>query len=371
MVKILIVLMGEFKTDGITNNTMNYYLNYNKNKIHIDFLCKGIDSPKQEWLDMLKNNGSKVYAIPYRNQRTFKYIKEMRKIIREGQYDIVHAMGSSSLLVVEMYAAYKENIKIRISHSRNSTCKHRILNKILKPYFFKYTNVRFACGEVAGKWLYGDKQFTIIRNGNDTNKFEYRNGQDKILKIDSSKLNIVSVGSINKQKNYEYFMKVISELSKRKINFKYYILGRNPQGLQEQLINYLKNNDILDKVEFIGSVDNPQDYLSASDIFVLPSLYEGFPNVLIEAQMNGISCIVSNTITDQACICDNVYRLGITDNDILKWVDTILCIDKNVDRGFQSKKNIKVLREKGYDIVENAKWLENKYIELVNSMDKL
>lgn len=369
MVKILIVLMSEFKTDGITNNTMNYYSNYNKENIHIDFLCKGICSPKQEWLDMLKENGSTIYTIPYRNKKPFKYIKEMRKIIREGKYDVVQAMGSSSLLAVEMYAAYKEKVKIRISHSRNSTCDHRVLNNILKPFFFKYTNVRFACGEAAGKWLYGNKDFTIIRNGNDTKKFIYKSNQKEILKFDDTKLNIVSVGSVNKQKNYEYFMKVINELSKRTSNFKYYILGRNPQGIQEQLEQYLKENNIEDKVEFVGSVDNPQDFLSASDIFVLPSLYEGFPNVLIEAQMNGIPCIVSDTITDQACLCDNVYRIGISDNDISKWVDTILSIDKNIDRVSQSEKNINILREKGYDIVENAKWLENKYIELINGKE--
>lgn len=361
--------MGEFKTDGITNNTMNYYSNYDKNKIHIDFLCKGICSPKQEWLDMLNKNGSKIYTLSYRNKKPFKYIKEMRKIIREEEYDIVHAMGSSSLLAVEMYAAYKEKIKIRISHSRNSTCEHRVLNNILKPFFFKYANVRFACGEAAGKWLYGEKDFTIIRNGNDTKKFAYKSRQKDILKFDSSKLNIVSVGSVNKQKNYKYFMKVINELSKKTTNFKYYILGRNPQGLQEQLVDFLKGNNIEDKVEFVGSVDNPQDYLSASDLFVLPSLYEGFPNVLIEAQMNGIPCIVSDTITEQACLCENVYRVGISDNDISKWVDTILKIDKQVDRVSQSDNNIKLLREKGYDIIENTKWLENKYIELVNSKD--
>ncbi len=364
MIKILVIL-NSFGTDGISNNTMNYYKFYKKDKIHLDFVFGQMLKPKQEWLRMLEEEKSKIYLLPGRKKRPFQYIKKLRKIIREGKYDIVHAMGSSSILTLEMFSAYKEGVKVRIAHSRNTECDHKFLNFILKPFFYKYTNYRFACGKEAGEWLFGKRPFLVINNGNDFEKFKYSSNCS--VNFDDNKLNIVSTGAINHQKNYLFMAKVIKKMSEQNNNFCYYIVGnKNNEAELNKLENYINENNLNKFIKLVGVVDNPQDYLSAADIFAFPSLFEGFPNGLIEAQISGIPCVVSLEITKDACLCDNVFRIGIEDKDIDSWVKTILSIGITFDRAAKSDSNIGILRNNGYDIKENAQFLENKYIELYN-----
>lgn len=361
-VKVLIIISGFLTKDGISNNLMNYYKYMPKNRFSFDYLCAGISEPKEEWLEVLERNDSKLFTLSGRKKHPLKYIKELRKIIKENKYQIVHAHGNSSTLFFEMFAAKKEKVRIRISHSRNTTCIHKGLDRLLRPFFYRNCNIRFACGKEAGEWLFGNKDFIIIPNGNDCSRFKY---DENCSLLDINKINIITSGRVNEQKNQLYFIKVMNELVKINPNYHFVIIGEiSRENVKNEIDEYIENHHLKNYVSFMGGVSNPEKYLSSADLFVLPSLYEGFPNTLIEAQMAGLPCIVSSTITSSACICPNVIQIAISDVDINSWVNQVIKFSMSRDKNKDSIRNIEILKEKGFDIEENSKKLEQKYFEL-------
>ena len=281
--KILIVITGAFTTDGISNSLMNYLKYIPKDNLQIDYVCSKISNPKEKWLELIKSLNFNLYEIPNRKKRPIHYIKNLRKLIRTNKYDIVHANGNSATLFLEMYAAYKENINIRIAHSHNTQCQYKIIDKILRPIFYHYCNVRFACGYDAGKWLFKDRDFTIIKNGDDCEKFKYKEVPSTLLPNDfNNKFCIISIGAVNAQKNYEFALKIMNKLKLNKFEFVYLILGKDNKELKQTLLEYINSHNLNDNVQFLGIVNNPEDFLSMADILIMPSIYEGLPSSLIE-----------------------------------------------------------------------------------------
>ena len=361
-IKVLIVMTGYLTKDGISNNLMNYYKYLPKDRFVFDYVCAGISNPKQEWIEELKKNHSSLFTISGRKKHPFKYIKSLRKIIREKRYEIVHAHGNSSTLFLEMLAAKKENVQIRISHSRNTSCQHKIFDFLLRPLLYLYSNVYFACGKEAGEWLFHKKKFTIIPNGNNCSKFKF---DDSCQLLDNDKINIITSGRVNEQKNHIFFIKVFNELIKLNANYHFTIIGEiSRKNVKYEIDKYIKVHHLENNISFLGGVSSPEKYLSSADIFVLPSLYEGFPNTLVEAQMNGLPCIVSDKITLSACVCPNVIQISISDKSIDLWVKQVIKFSSKRNRCLDSIRNIKILKEKGFDIEENSKNLEQLYYDL-------
>ena len=125
-----------------------------------------------------------------------------------------------------------------------------------------------------------------------------------------------------KQKNHIFLLKIFAEVTKIIPDIKLLLLGDGE--LKKRLKKLSDKLGLLDKVYFIGEVKNPEDFMSASDILLLPSLYEGFPLVGIEAQANGLKCIFSDNITREVKINCNVDFLSIKDSK--EWVSKIILL---------------------------------------------
>lgn len=367
MIKILVITTVEIGYDGLTNHIFSYIENIDKKDCIIDLVsARGIDNSIKDKLDTIGLNS--IYRLEYRDSKPIAYFWELRKLIQKNKYDIVHVHGNSATLTVDLMAAYMAGCKIRIAHSHNSKCQHKVFDFVLRPIFnLSYTH-GFACGKEAGNWMFGKKNFYIIPNGKKIMKYLYNSDIRKQyrskLKLDTNIIALGNVAAFVRKKNHNFLLKVFHLLvsANSQKEYRLYLFGINGETLSEIEMT-IKNLKLQDKVFIMGTVDNIEDYLQAMDIMLLPSLYEGLPVSVIEWQISGLPCILSNTITQECKILDNVHFLPITQGEKV-WVDEIQNLNVSSYQNQRAKKEIiEIFKNAGFDIEENAKMLKNLYIQ--------
>ena len=362
MIKILIITTVKVSYDGLTNHILSYVEEMNKDNLVIDLVsARGIDSKIDK---RLKNAGfNKINRLEFRDNNQLKYFMCLTKLIRKEKYNIVHAHGNSATLAIEMAAAFFGGCKVRIAHSHNTQCEHKTANKLLKPFFNLFYTDGFACGEEAGKWLFKNRKFTIIPNGIKINKFVFnKNVRERIrqnLNIEKNTIAIGNVAAFVKKKNHIFLINTFNELLKKKKNYKLFLFGIEGDNL-EKVISLIKELKLEEKIIYMGTKENINEYLNAMDIMVLPSEFEGFPISVIEWQINGLPCILSNTITDKCKISNSVQFVPIN-NGINPWINAIINLNQRNENG-----NDILVYNNNFDINANAEKLKQLYIELVN-----
>ena len=351
---------------------MNYYRNIDKDKIRFHFLCDE-DSTNIPYEEIEKMGGKVIIIPPY--QRLFEYQKELYRIFKENNYKIVHS-HISTLSVFPLRIAKKAGVPIRIAHSHSTSnkkeWKRNLIKNILRPFSKLYANQFFACSELSGRWLFGEKAFKndkikIINNAIDLEKFKFnkekRNEIRKKLKIDENIILIGHIGRFVTQKNHEFLIDVFNEIIKKRkqenFDSKLILIGQG--NLKENIIEKIKYLGLQDYVIFTGQTTNVSDYYNAMDIFVLPSLYEGLPVVGIEAQANGLLCEFSTDMTKETKVLNTTKFISLKET-AKKWAEIILEDYKN----FKRKNSFDEMTKKNFNIKEEAKKLEKYYINLNN-----
>lgn len=358
--KILVITTSSFNYGvGIANVILNYYFNMDKTGIHIDFLCsKYID-------DKLKSDiqtyGSRVYKICDRTKSPLKYIYTLSRIIKKEKYDIVHAHGNSSTLVLEMLAARLGKAKIRISHAHSTSSKVKLLHKLLRSINSKLCTHRFACSYEAGLWLFGNKRFEVVNNGINVDEYIFN---ERIRKEYREQLNLaeedILLGQVShfvETKNQTFTLRVFEKLYNKNNNYRLILIGDG--RLKNDIQKEVEKLGLKDVVIFTGKTLNVKSYLQAIDVFLLPSKFEGLPLALLEAQAAGIPCFVSDRITHEVAITDLIKFLSIN-NNINEWVSLIeKCPIPNRDNSKEYIYNC--FENSGYNIKSNSKRLKELY----------
>lgn len=358
LIRILVINTVRFRLNGITSVIMNYYRNMDRSNLKMDFVV--INELSKEYKEELTSSGSEYFLLP-RKSNPIKYIIELKRLIKKNQYDVVHIHGNSSFMLLDTIPCKLAGVKRVIVHSHNTTCKHVWIHKVLKPVFSKTYTLGLACGEDAGKWLYGKKEFQVLRNGIDTKRYAFDNEvrEEYRKKINAGdKIVIGHIGNFIEQKNHSFLLDVFADLKKE--SDRYLLLLISDGALLDQMKDKAVKLGIEDSVIFLGKTLEVPQYLQAMDIFVLPSLFEGLPVVLIEALAAGLPCIVSDRITKEVDLA-NVFRY-IDINNSKHWADSIMQTDVSEKlRDNNSQKWIKTIEEKNYDIVSNAGVLKAVY----------
>ena len=351
--------------DGITNSVLSYFETMDRNNVQVDFINTLYCDYKIRERIMKLN--ARIYDLPMRNKNPLFYIWKLKKVIRNEKYDIVHAHGSSGMLALEMVAAYISKVKVRIAHSHNTTCRHLLLDKLLRPLLYTFCTNRFACGELAGKWLFKNRCFSIIKNGIVLNQFLFDpDVRDHYRKKNSlnEKLIIGHVGFFNKQKNHQFLIDVFREV--HKVNKDTYLVligkGDEKESIEEKINAY----GLAEAVCLTGAILDVSSMIQMFDIVVLPSLYEGLPIVSIEWQLAGIPCFISDSVTKECAFTDLVTFLPL-EAGVKEWAKKILaCCPR--DRNAEKAKIYEQANRAGYNIEVNAESLKFLYIDLIEKM---
>lgn len=363
----ILQITGGMNMGGIENFLMNIYRNIDRDKVQFDFLIH--QEEKQIFEDEIEKLGGKVYRIPsIRKSGYFKYKKDLKKFFQAHSYKIVHS-HYNELSGIILKIAKESGIKIRISHSHIAYPKYsNIVTKFFGDYLRNLlkssSSLKFACSNLAGEWLYGKNgNYEVINNGIEANKYKLnekiRIEKRKELKIEESEITIGHIGRLTEQKNHKFLIEIFSKLHERNNKYKLFIIGNGE--LEEKIKEQIKALNLEKNIIMLGVRKDVNEILQAMNLFVFPSLYEGLPVTLVEAQGAGLKCFISDTVTkeiDLECGLTEFISLEKTSEE---WADII---DKN--REYIRKDTIESLKSHGYDMTENAKNLEDRYIELYN-----
>lgn len=358
-------IMGKWVGGGVEAVVMNYYRNIDKEKIQFDFIFDN-DSKDIPYEEIQALGGKVILVPPY--QKVFKYHKELKKVLKEGNYKIVHS-HINTLSVFSLYAAKKAGVPVRIAHSHSTTnkkeWKKNLLKQVLRPLAKKYATHYFACTEHAARWMFNDKEVNkenvyILNNAIDLDKYKYskklRDKKREELGIKENTFVIGHIGRFVKQKNHELIIDVFNEIHKENKNAILLLVGQGP--LMDEIKEKVKELKLTRYVKFLGQRSDANELYQVFDAFFFPSLYEGLGMVAIEAQVSGLPCVVSTEVPSIAKVTDCLEFLELEDT-INTWKNTIL--DKVNEK---RKSHIEEVRKAGYDIKEEVKKLEKKYREL-------
>lgn len=363
MIKILVINTNGLNLEGITNSIVSYLEAIDRSDMEIDFALVNPDF-HPEILERIKERGCDIQVLPSRKRNTFWYFLALRRLIQRKQYDIVHAHGNSATLAIEMWAALFAGCRIRIAHSRNTYTDYPKLDQLLRPFLNMSYTQGFACGNEAGQWLFGNNEFRVIPNGKDISKFVYnsnkRNEYRTKLKL-TDKVVIGHAGNFNYQKNHEFLIKIFKELTCGNGHYVLYLMGDG--ALRPQIEKMVQEYELEEHVVFTGSISNMADMLQAMDIMVFPSRFEGLPNVVIEWQIAGLPCVISDIITKECKLTDLVSYISLKEGPVV-WADKIRSIEI-VDREGMKDGVLDQIRAAGFDIEENARQLKQIYYELL------
>lgn len=359
--KVLIIITTAFVPfGGLTSVMMNYYREIDKSKFQIDFASTNYDIDKS-LLCELERYGSKYYCLGNRKRNLLGYIKSLRKLFEHGDYNIVHVNANSATAAIELLIAKKYGIKKRIAHNHTSICSHPIAHKILYRFFKESYTEAIACSKKAGEWIFKDSYYTILNNGicselyqyDEKNRVDIRNKYN----ISGDTLVVGHVGKIYKPKNHHFLLEVFSELMKIDSNAKLLLVGDGE--MRNEIESDVISRGIQKNVVFAGMQREVYKYLSAMDIFVFPSIWEGMPLSLIEAQASGLQCICSDSIDSESDVTGKVKRLGLSEPS-QTWASVIASC-KKYDRNAESVENIDLIKKFGFDSKENVLSLEKIY----------
>lgn len=360
MTRVLQVL-GSLQRGGAETMVMNVYRQIDRNKCQFDFLLK--EKVEDGYEQEVRELGGHIYYVESPKKVGVKnYIKNMKDImLKQGPYNAVHShMNVMSGMV--MVSAWMAGVKVRVSHSHSTKFPNSAkINFVGKALIKLFANRKAACGEKAGRALFGSSKFSIIPNGIDTSRYyiynrnEKRQIRDK-LGMQQGVLQICHVGRFIDVKNHDFIIEIAQALKQRNIKFQMHLLGNGE--LFETIWKKAKEQN-LKEVLFHGSVNNVNEYLKAADIFILPSKYEGLPVTLVEAQSAGLSCLISDKVPTEVD-----FKIGLIKSLPLKldeWVDNLEML--SAARNVVSQPIIeKAIKTKGYDIRDSARRMLELYL---------
>lgn len=359
--RILIIITTAFVPyGGLATVMMNYYRAMDKTGLMIDFAST--NEPPQELLDELHRNGSEYYCLGNRNKQILRYHANLMRLLKEKRYDVVHVNGNSSTMVMELSAARKNGVPVRIAHGHTTKTKHPVINKLIAPAFKSCYNKAAAVSKDAGKWLFGS-DFRVLNNAIDVQKYTYSESNRKKIRdeynINDNIFVVGNVGKLNSPKNHEYLLCVFERIKRRIPNSKLLIVGGGE--LEGDLLRQCAELKLENDVIFTGMVDDTSEYIQAFDFFAFPSRFEGLGLALIEAQASGLKCLISDKVPTEAMVTNQVKAMGI-DEKYDEWADYIATNSK-YDRRMNAKRAEESIRVHGYDVVMEAEKLREMYIK--------
>ena len=361
--KTHVIILTKLIKDGIGSMTINILKMTNHNDFKFTIVT---DRETDSYYDSLcKKMGIDIISLPNRKKHPLHFYRNLRRTIKQSSCDILHINGNSALMLPEVLIGKKCKVKKIITHCHNTSCNHKIFHYISRPLFNALPITRLACGTDAGKWAYGTNHFTVIKNGIETSRFAYNPNLRLNIRhqynIKDSTFVIGHIGHFNQTKNQKYLIDLLENLYRSShTDIKLMLIGNGEE--YNNIKAYASKMNCKGNIIFTGIVNNPSDYYNAFDLFAMPSLHEGMPITLIEAQANGINCLVSTGITKEINYTNHCKYLSLAEKDT--WVKAIL-ESKNSNkssRNIQSKNNIEILKKNGYDITTSVKNLERKYI---------
>jgi len=360
---ILMLVPNLRASNGVTSFVMSYFRRLNHDKVQMDFAL--LTDWESTFYKEIRETGGEIFILPPINNLP-AYLNKCNDILSHGHYDAI-SDNSLILTIPMMIRAKHYKVPVRILHSHNtrlsSYVKKEKIERLLLPILKKQCTDFCACGRDAGKFLFGDKNFTVIPNviSPDVNKYDADLRSDIRSKMGvSDRIVIGTVGRTSPQKNPYFAIKVIKSLAQKISNLTYWWIGSGE--MDEELKEYVKAKGLDQIIQFLGSRNDVSDLYQALDIFFLPSLFEGLPITGVEAQSLGLPSVISDTVTDEMVYTDLVKFVSLQD-PIDEWVTAL---EEQIKRIPERRSYTEELRKSQFSAEGAGERLEKIYRDLLS-----
>lgn len=347
---------------GMESYILSIYRNCDREKMQFHFLS--YDDICPEYVQEINQLGGKIFKFPKKRDGVLNQKKCLKELFEAVSYTAVYYQCNRKLQTAIVFEyAKKFHVPLRAIHSHNSTGEAinilgRIREKITDCKLRKCVNLRLACSKEAGEWMFGESSFRVIPNAVNTEVFYYdevkRERMRETLKM-NNKIILGTVGRLAPQKNPLFLVDIMKEIRKRDDRVEFLHLGDG--DLHSEMQAAVSEAGLEAVYHLLGNQTAVADYLNAMDVFLLPSRYEGFPIVLVEAQSTGIKCVVAGNITRSCDLTGNVEFIA-DESESAVWADHIL---NNLD--YVRKDNSQKIEELGYGIKSLAEIIQNIFCE--------
>ncbi len=366
----ILMVLGNTRMGGVQALILNIIRNIDLNRFHIDFAINfyaesdGIE-------DECRKYGCKFYILPYfKIYNYLSYKHSWTKFLKQHNHDIVYAHSTNSASIF-LKIAKKLGIKT-ISHSHSAGFRGSFIERLAKKFFAKgvgnVSDYWFACSDKAAIRLYGNdyanyKYFYAIPNAIDVKKYLFNDSIRKKIRnkygIGEGTVLYGHVGTFSTPKNHKFLIEIFERILQKQPNSTLICCGAG--ALQPIIENIIEEKNISDKVIFAGVVNNVNEVMMGMDAFIFPSLFEGFPVSILEAQATGLSVTMSDVITSEVDMTNLVQRCNLEESPEA-WASKIISNQTyKKDRICYNK----IVADSGYDITKTVKRFENLFEELI------
>lgn len=345
---------------GLETMLMNYYRHINRDKVQFDFLVHR--DFNADFNQEIKSLGGHIFCISRLIPWKKSYREQLKAFFKSHpEYRIVH-VHQDCLSAVALQCASECGIPVRIVHSHNSN-QDKNIKYLIKRHYMKqipyYATEYFACGRAAGDWMFRGHPYQLLYNAVDVEKYVY--SLEKAVHVRKkfhmeNDLVIGHVGRFDPQKNHTFLIDIFFECTKLISNIKLLLVGDGERRLKIQ--TKVKALGMEDKVIFTGVRTDVDALLQAMDVFVFPSLYEGVPVTMIEAQAAGLPCVISNYVPNECIVTSGLVTIMSLADSPEMWAEHIIKMSHS-----QRKNHIREIQAADYDIVTAARKLEEFYLE--------
>ncbi len=345
---------------GLETMLMNYDRHIDRSLVQFDFLehRDAVTDYDREIMEL----GGKIHRLPRLNPLSPGYRKALDRFFAEHpEYRIVH-VHLDCMSGIPLQYAKKNGVPVRIAHAHSSneakSAKYPI-KLLYKRCIPKYATHLYACGEDAGRWMFGGHDYAVLNNAIDTNAFAFnpviREKYRDALGVDQSTLLLGHVGRFHPIKNHVFLVDIFSELVKLRPESKLLLVGQG--DLEQAIRDKVEALDLSDRIIFVGIRSDVNALMQAMDVFAFPSLFEGLGIVAVEAQAAGLPCVVSDRIPRECEKTQGLVTFLPLEAGVERWAEQILSVAQieRYDTSFQIKSN-------GFDIWENATELQEFYL---------
>ncbi len=318
--KRLLCIVSNMNAGGAETFLMKLFRNIDRTQYMMDFCVNRKDTCFYE--EEIYKLGGKIFEIPSKSDNLKAFKKALFKLVKEEKYEYVLRITSNTVGFMDLKIAKKAGAKVCSARSSNSSdggsLKSLLVHKLGRLLYGKYVDVKFAPSDLAAKYTFGKKAYEngvakILHNAIDLDVFSYKaDGRDRVreeFKINDNTIVVGHMGRFMTQKNHMFLLDIFDEYHKKHKNSVLMLVGKGE--LEQQIKGKIADKGLTDSVIFTGVRSDVPDVFSAMDVFVMPSLYEGMPNVVIEAQATGLPCIIADTITKEADITGLVSYMSL------------------------------------------------------------
>lgn len=359
--KRVLHVLGGLGTGGTETLIMNWYRHIDRTKVQFDFLVRSLDDNYSK--EILEMGGRIYYTASFPRHFLRNYI-ETKGVLRKREWDVIHVHGNAAMYMLPLHLATKYKYNCRIMHSHSVRAKKSVFSSIHylnRRKMSTYTTLHLACSKAAGKWMFGNDDFTIIRNAVDVQNYQFDEKARELIRKElnlEDKFVIGHVGRFASPKNHMFLLDVFKRLKEKKSESVLVLVG---EGELENAVRVRAEElGLMDFVYFLGKRSDIGRIMSAMDLFLLPSIYEGLGNVLIEAQMNGLHCFVSQeAYNEEVQFLPNLISLSLKEGPEA-WAEHIVS-----NTALDNNRHVcnETIENSGYDMRMEVLQLEKIYLQ--------